>query len=50
MLKKYSGDGLGEQPKSDASSENILDIEDITERVMQKMGLSETNKRKPLHC
>ena len=38
MLKKYGGNGLGEKPKSDASSEIILDAEEITERVMQKMG------------
>ena len=38
MLKKYGGNGLGEKPRSDSSSEVILDAEEITERVMQKMG------------
>ena len=38
MLKKYGGNGLGEKPKSDASSEITLDAEEITGRVMQKMG------------
>ena len=44
MLKKYGGNGLGEKPRSDASSEIVLDAEEITERVMQKMGFGETNK------
>ena len=44
MLKKYVGNGLGEKPKSDASSEIVLDAEEITERVMQKMGFGETKK------
>ena len=44
MLKKYSGNGLGEQPRSDTSSEITLDAEEITERVMQKMGLGETER------
>ena len=34
MLKKYSGNGLGEQPRSDSPGENILHAEEITERVM----------------
>ena len=38
MLKKYAGNSSDKQPKSDASSEITLDAEDITERVMQKMG------------
>ena len=44
MLKKYGSNGLGEQPKSDSSSEIILDAEEITERVVRKMGLGETEK------
>ena len=44
MLKKYGGNGLGEKPRSDASSEIVLDAEEITERVMQKMGFGESNK------
>ena len=44
MLKKYGGKGLGEKPRSDSSSEVILDAEEITERVMQKMGMGESNK------
>ena len=44
MLKKYGGNGLGEQPKSHSSSEIILDAEEITERVVRKMGLDETEK------
>ena len=44
MLKKYGGNGLGEKPRSDSSSEIILDAEEITKRVMQKMGLGETKK------
>ena len=38
MLKKYGGNGLGKKPRSDSSSEIVLDAEEITERVMQKMG------------
>ena len=38
MLKKYGGNGLGKKPKSDASGEITFDSEEITERVMQKMG------------
>ena len=44
MLKKYGGNGLGEQPKSDASSETTLYAEEITERVMQQMGFGETEE------
>ena len=44
MLKKYGGNGLGEQPKSDSSSEVILDAKEITERVMQKMGFVQTEE------
>ena len=44
MLKKYGGNSLGEKPRSDASSEIVLDAEEITERVMQKMGFGETKK------
>ena len=44
MLKKYGGNGLGEKPRSDSSSEIVLDAEEITERVMQKMGMGESNK------
>ena len=44
MLKKYGSNGLGKKPRSDASSETVLDAEEITERVMQKMGSSETKK------
>ena len=44
MLAKYGGNGLGEKPKSDASSEIILDAEEITERVMQKMVLGGAKK------
>ena len=44
MLKKYAGNSSDKQPKSDASSEITLDAEDITERVMQKMGFAETKK------
>ena len=43
MLKKYSGDGLGEQPRSDSRSETTLYAEEITERVMQTIGFGETN-------
>ena len=42
MLKKYGGDGLGEKPRLDTSSEIALDAEEITERVMQKMGFGQT--------
>ena len=38
MLKKYGGNGLGEKPRLDTSSEITLDAEEIKERVMQKMG------------
>ena len=44
MLKKYGGNGLGEKPRSDSPSEIVLDAEEITERVMQKMGFGETKK------
>lgn len=44
MLKKYGGNGLGEQPRLGASSENTLDADEITERVMRKMGFGETEK------
>ena len=48
MLKKYGSNGLGEQPRSGSPSETTLYAEEITERVMQKMGFGQTNKRKPL--
>ena len=38
MLKKYGGNGLGEKPRLDSPSETTLYAEEITERVMQKMG------------
>ena len=38
MLKKSCSNGFGEKPRSDSSSEIVLDAEEITERVMQKMG------------
>ena len=44
MLKKYGGRGLVKKPRSDASSEIVLDAEEIIERIMQKMGFSETKK------
>ena len=44
MLKKYGGNGLGKKARSDSLSENILDTEKITERVMQKIGFGETKK------
>ncbi len=44
MLKKYGGKGLADKPRSDSSSEIVLDAEEITERVMQKMGYGESNK------
>ena len=44
MLKKYGGKGLADKPRSGSSSEIILDAEEITERVMQKMGFGETKK------
>ena len=44
MLKKYGGNGLGEKTRSDPPSEIILDAEEITERVVRKMGLGETEK------
>ena len=44
MLKKYGSNGLADKPRSDPSSEIILDAEEITKRVMQKMGLGETKK------
>ena len=42
MLKKYGGNGVGEKPRLDTSSEITLDAEEITERVMQKMGCGQT--------
>ena len=45
MLKNYGSNGLGEQPKSDSSSEIILDAEEITERVVRKMDSGQTEKR-----
>ena len=44
MLKKYGGKGLVDKPRSGSSSEIILDAEEITERVMQKMGYGQTKK------
>ena len=44
MLKKSCSNGFGEKPRSDSSSEIVLDAEEITERVMQKMGFGETKK------
>ena len=44
MLKKYGSNSLGKKPKSDSSSEIVLDSEEITERIMQKMGYGESNK------
>ena len=37
MLKKYGGNGLGEKPSSDSSSEIILDVDAITARVMKEV-------------
>ena len=45
MLKKYGVSGLGEQPRSRSPNETTLYAEEITERVMQKMGFGQTNKR-----
>jgi hypothetical protein len=44
MLKKYGGNGLGKKARSDSLSENILDAEEITERVMHAIGFGETKK------
>ena len=44
MLKKYGGKGLADKPRSGSSSEIILDAEEITERVMQKMSFGETEE------
>ena len=38
MLKKYGSNGLADKPKSDSSSEIVLDAEEITERIMQYMN------------
>ena len=38
MLKKYCGNRLGEQPRSDSRSETTLYAEEIIERVTQKMN------------
>ena len=38
MLKKYGGNRLGEQPRSDSRSETTLYAEEIIERVTQKMN------------
>ena len=38
MLKKYGSNSLGKKPKSDSSSEIVLDSEEITERIMQYMN------------
>ena len=48
MLKKYGGNALGEKPGSVSPSENILDAEEITERVMQKMDFGQTEDDKTL--
>ena len=48
MLKKYGSNGLADKPRSDSSSEIVLDSEEITKRVMQKMGFGESNKGKTL--
>ena len=48
MLKKYGGKGLADKPRSGSSSEIILDAEEITERVMQKMGMVEAQKSNTL--
>ena len=44
MLKKYSGDGLGEQPRSDSRSETTLYAEEIIERVTQKIDSGQTEE------
>ena len=41
MLKKYGGNRLGEQPRSDSLSETTLYAEEIIERVTQKMDSSQ---------
>ena len=37
MLKKYGSNGLGKKPRSDSSSEIILDVDAITARVMKEV-------------
>ena len=49
MLKKYGGKGLADKPRSGSSSEIILDAEEITERVMQKMNFGETEEDNTLN-
>ena len=48
MLKKYAGNSLDEQPKSDSPSEITLDAEEITERIMQKKAFGQTKKGKKI--
>ena len=38
MVKKYGGNGLGEQPRSGSHSETTLYAGEIIQRVTQKMG------------
>ena len=48
MLKKYGGNGLSEQPRSGSPSEIVLDAEEITERVTQKMDFGQAEEDKTL--
>ena len=38
MLKKYGSNGLGGKPRSDCDRNIVLDAEEITEQIMEKMG------------
>ena len=44
MRKRYGSNGLADKPRSDASGEIVLDAEEITERLMQKMSCGESKR------
>ena len=38
ILKKYGSNGLGGKSRSDSDRNIVLDAEEITEQIMEKMG------------
>ena len=44
MLTKYGGNGFGEKPEPDSCRKVVLDAEEITESVMQKMNFNVPKK------
>ena len=47
MLKKYGGKGLADKPRSNSSSEIVLDAEEITEQLCRRLDLVQLRRLTP---